>query len=135
MYVCINIYRYIYIYTCIYLNIKYIYIYMYIYIYIYIQTLKYWERILGLPNTHILHKCYLQLLNLNKSGQVNWCSIGERYQRLWDTQYTRSDPKAIANSSGILHQIYIDNLMLDIQTSGQGKKLRTHKLFKTEFLL
>ena len=108
-----------------------------------VQTLKYWERMLGLPNTHILHKCYLQLLNLDKSGQVNWCSnvktllcsIGERYQRLWDTQDTRIDPKAIANSSGILHQLYIDNLMLDIQTSGQGKKLRTYKLFKTEFRL
>ena len=55
-----------------------------------VQTLKYWERILGLPNTHILHNCYLQLLNLDKSGQVNWCSnvksllcsIGQRYQRL-----------------------------------------------------
>ena len=38
-----------------------------------VQTLKYWECILDLPNTHILHKCYLQLLSLDNSGQVNWC--------------------------------------------------------------
>ena len=108
-----------------------------------VQTLKYWERILDLPDTHILHKCYLQLLSLDNSGQVNWysnvknllCSISERYQRSWDTQDTSSDSKAIASSSRILHQLYIDNLMSDIQTSGEGKKLRTYKLFKTEFHL
>ena len=80
---------------------------------------------------------------MDKSGQVNLSanvktllsSIGERNQRLWDTQDTRSDPKAIASSSGILHQLYIDNLMLDIQTSVEGKKLRTYKLFKTELYL
>ena len=108
-----------------------------------IQTLKYWERVLHLPNTHILHKCYLQLLSLDNSGQINWCSnvknllcsIGERYQRLWDTQDTSSDSKAIASSSGMLHHLYIDNLMSDIQASGEGKKLRIYRLFKTDFRL
>ena len=108
-----------------------------------VQTLKYWERILELPNTHILHKCYLQLLSLDNSGQVNWCSnvknllcsIGERYQRLWDTQDTSSDSKAIASSSEMLHQLYVDNLMSDIQASGEGKKLRMYMLFKTDFRL
>ena len=60
---------------------------------------------------------------------VNWCSnvknllcsIGERYQRLWDTQDTSSDSKAIASSSGMLHQLYVDNLMSDIQASGESK--------------
>ena len=108
-----------------------------------VQTLKYWERILGLPNTHILHRCYLQLLSLDKSGQVNWCanvknllcSIGERYHRLWDTQDTSSDPKAIASSSGILHQLYIDNLMSDIQASGEGKNYGPTGYLKLIFVL
>ena len=54
---------------------------------------------------------------------------------MWDTQDTNSDSKAIASSSGILYQSYIENLMLDIQTSGEGKKLRTYRLFKTDFRL
>ena len=106
-----------------------------------VQTLKYWERISDLPNTDILHKCYLQLLSLDNSGQVNWClnvknllcCIGERYQRLWDTQDTTSDSKAIASSSGMLHQLYVD--MSDIKASGEGKKLQTYRLFKNDFLL
>ena len=54
---------------------------------------------------------------------------------MWDIQDTSSDSKAIASSSGILHQLYIDNLMSDIETSRESKKLRTYKLFKTDFCL
>ena len=54
---------------------------------------------------------------------------------MWDTQDTSSDSKAIASSSGMLHQLYIDSLMSGIQTSGECKKLRTYKLFKTDFPL
>ena len=35
----------------------------------------------------------------------------------------------------MLHQLYTDNLMSDIQASGEGKKLRTYRLFKTDFRL
>ena len=92
-----------------------------------------------------IHTGICRSLNLDKSGQVNWSSnvknllfsIGERFQRLWDTQDTSSDPKAIASSSEIIHQlyIYIDKLTSDIQTSRDGKTLWTYRLFKTEFCL
>ena len=54
---------------------------------------------------------------------------------MWETQDTSSDSKAIASCSGMLHQKYVDNLMSDIQASGEGKKLRTYRLFKTDFHL
>ena len=30
-----------------------------------VRSVKYWERILGLPHTHILNKCYQKLLDLD----------------------------------------------------------------------
>ena len=103
-----------------------------------VRSLKYWERILGLPHTHILYKCYQKLLDLDKPGQTNWCSnvkkilcsMGARYQRLWEIQDIKSDPKALKFVSEILHRQFIDKTMADIQTAGDGKKLRTYKLFK-----
>ena len=61
--------------------------------------------------------------------------MGDRYQRLWETQDIKSDPKALKCVSEILHRQFIDKTMADIQTAGDGKKLRTYKLFKNEFRL
>ena len=63
------------------------------------------------------------------------CSMGPRYQRLWETQDIKSDPKALKFVSEILHRQFIDKTTTDIQTAGDGKKLRTYKLFKNEFRL
>ena len=72
-----------------------------------VRSVKYWEWIRGLPHTHILYKGYQKLLVLDKPGQTNWssnvrrivCSMGTRYQRLWETQDIKSDPKALKNLS------------------------------------
>ena len=61
--------------------------------------------------------------------------MGARYQRLWETQDIKSDPKALRFVSKILHRQFTDKTMTDIQTAGDGKKLRTYKLFKNEFRL
>ena len=80
-----------------------------------------------------MYKCYQKLLDLDKPGRTNWfsnvkkivCSMGPRYQRLWETKDIESDPKALKFVSEILHRQFKDKTMTDIQTAGDGKKLRT----------
>ena len=49
--------------------------------------------------------------------------MGARYQRLWETQDIKSNPKALKFVSQILHRQFIDKAMTDIQTARDGKKL------------
>ena len=63
------------------------------------------------------------------------CSMGDSYQRLWEMQDIKRDLKALKFVSEILHRQFINKIMADIQTAGDGKKLRTYKLFKNEFCL
>ena len=83
------------------------------------------------------------MISLRQPVQTNWCSnikrivcsMGARYQRLWETQDIKSGPKALEFVFEILHRQFIDKTMADKQTAGNGKKLRTYKLFKKQLCL
>ena len=108
-----------------------------------IQALRYWERVINLQESHILNKCYLKLSALETTGQVNWCrnikclltSLGMRYAQLWNMQATCEDPKAINAVTEIINCRYRDQVMNEVFSAGEGKKLRTYKKFKSEFRL
>ena len=108
-----------------------------------VQTIKYWERISNLPNSHILKKCYLSLYNLDVADQVNWCSnvksllgsLGGTYSELWDTQRTLNNPKTIGVLTEAIYGKYKDVIMGEINEARGAKKLRTYRTFKSEFCL
>ena len=107
------------------------------------RALKYWERVVNLKDSHILHRCYMKLYCLERTGQDNWCtnirhllnSLGARYSQLWNNQELPIDHKTISNATEPIHNKYRVKIMNEISLAGEGNKLRTYKTFKSEFRL
>ena len=103
------------------------------------QTIKFWKRIIGLDNAHIVKKAYNSLLELHNLGQQNWCThvnsiLSEvDYQQPWDEQILNN--KQLANIKEKLHKDYMSQCLETINDSSRFPKLRTYKLFKREFRL
>ena len=65
-----------------------------VYVYCYIRCIKYWLKILALPNDSIVKSCYIMLQNYCNNGRTNWASevkkllyhYGFRYA--WENQET-----------------------------------------------
>ena len=108
-----------------------------------VQAIKYWKRISNLPNSHVLKKCYLSLYKLDEEDQINWCSnvkhllgsLGGTYINLWDTQRTGKSPIPIGALTEAIYGKYKTSIMGEINDAREGKKLRTYRIFKTEFRL
>ena len=45
-----------------------------VYVYCYIRCIKYWLKILALPNDSIVKSCYIMLQNYCNNGRTNWAS-------------------------------------------------------------
>ncbi len=85
----------------------------------------------------IVKKACNSTLVLRDLGQTNWCThvktvLNEaRMQQVWNEKYTDNNKFALLTE--YLCRAFMDQCMLNINNSIQSSKLRTFKLFKTEF--
>ena len=103
------------------------------------QAIKYWKRLLNMKNNHIVKKAYNSLLELHEMGQTNWCTHVKsilyevQHQQAWDVQYI--DDRTLGVIKERIYNLYMSKCMEDINDSDKYPKLRTYKLFKTQFKL
>ena len=106
-----------------------------VYVYCYLKCIKYWLKLLMLPNDSLLKSCYTMLLTHCNSGRVNWASeIKQLLYRfgfgyIWEQQF-------VTNENLFLKQFKLCVLDCDRQVwslnMSSFPKLRTLQLFKTE---
>ena len=103
------------------------------------QMIKYWKRIVTLENSHIVKKAYNSLHELSEHGQQNWCSVVKciltelGYSEAWNTQ--EMNERELFALKEKIYKGHMDKCLENINDSERNPKLRTYKLFKTEFKL
>ena len=107
-----------------------------------IRLVKYWLYILKLPSGHLLKCAYTNLLELFQAGQRNWCSVVAstlsscNLNNYWHTQTVDDEHLFLKSLKHVKYQLY-SNYITDAETTlsslGDDKKLRTYKMFTTEF--
>ena len=101
-----------------------------------VQILKYWIRLLSLPQDHILQQCYQTLLAL-PSSKSNWVryvkellsSLGNIHSQLW-VQQTDNIAKLPVPIIETLYTHYSDRFISVIINGESSNKLHTSKLLK-----
>ena len=100
-----------------------------------VQIIKYWKRLLELPEENILKQAYESLYQTCNLGQNNWCQIVKNIltvldmNHIWDLQ--NIEYRDIHNVKGNLHTNFMKLGIENISNSEKLPKLRTYKLFKT----
>ena len=103
------------------------------------RMITYWERILNLDNSHLVKQAYNSLYELSELGQENWCThvknalIKNHLEPAWEEQYLNS--KMISTLKENLHKQFMEHSLRQINDSTTNPKLRTYKLFKTQYKL
>ena len=101
------------------------------------RMIKYWERILKLDDTHLVKKAYNSLYELHELGQENWCThiknilSKNQLQLAWEEQYF--DNNMMNTFRENLHKDFIEDNLMQINDTNNNPKLRTYKLFKTQY--
>lgn len=104
-----------------------------------VQALKYWYRVMSLDNEHMVKKAYNSLYESHCLGQNNWCShikallYDHNHQSNWDNQIINIQDVNVIKEK--IYKKFMDNCLNQINNSDDNPKLRTFKLFKTEFKL
>ena len=101
-----------------------------------VQILKYWIRLLSLPQGHILQQCYQTLLAL-PSAKSNWVtyvkellsSLGNIHSQLW-VQQTDNLAKLPVPLIETIYTQYSNRFLSVINNGESSNKLRTYKLLK-----
>ena len=98
-----------------------------------IKAVKYWCRILDLPQNRPVRNAYNVLLELDGTGFTNWCSrirsvleLTGLYQA-WETQHIDNTKKFMRSLKDSIVRIFTQRWWQDIESSS---KLRTYSLVK-----
>ena len=100
------------------------------------RCLKYWFKILNMPEQRFVRKCYLMLRLLDNQGKENWVTKVRKhlYQNgfgyVWENQGVRNEAAFIREYTQRLKDQYIQNWRESCQTSS---KLSTYVMFKQIF--
>jgi hypothetical protein len=104
-----------------------------------LKILKYWVRVINLPDNHLLKQMYNSLLSLDQLGFNTWATVVKKTlklydcERMWENQnVTDSVFKTV--KTGISNE-YAEHTLSKIANSDENPKLRTYKLFKEDFKL
>lgn len=104
-----------------------------------VQALKYWKRLLKSDKKTVICNAYNSLFVSFEGGQVNWCTyikdilMEVDMNETWERQcITNIQINIIKNK---LHEQFTKKTMNDILNTDKFPKLRTYKLFKTDFRL
>ena len=101
------------------------------------NTVNYWAKLKKLPNYDILNKCLQILEKLHNKGQNNWFSkIGQIMAGANIPEWVSGEPGLIAKDVKLkLYAKEQIKILNEINDSDKHPKLRTYKLFKTNFCL
>lgn len=116
---------------------------------LYINTIKsvlsFWHRVEHMDHWQLAHKALLESRKIHKEGKVSWFSsvkyiLSQTYQRndLVDKPCSISKQTLINNVSESLkrkHNMNWHSAIFKDDPTGSGNKLRTYKLFKSNFSL
>ena len=104
-------------------------------------ALKYWSRILALPESSIVKQAYNSLFVLDQMAQENWCTKIRRLLNslnmhdLWCSQCILNEKVFLSEVKINLYDTAKSACLERIQNCDDGKKLRTYKLFKNIYCL
>ena len=104
-----------------------------------VTTLKFWQRIINMKDSHIVKKAYNSMIELHEMGQQNWCShlkniLNEvESQQAWGEQTL--DDRQLGRIKEKLYEKFMITCMDNINDLDRYPKLRTYALFKKEFRL
>ena len=99
------------------------------------QTLKYWARLIALPDNHILKNAYNCLLGLDSIGIENWTThiktiiFNLNLGSFWETQTIERRCRFINNVKQQTEDKFIDDWTEKISCQNQQAKLRTYNTF------
>ena len=97
---------------------------------------KYWQRLVALPDSHILKEAYIDNVKLDASGKRVWVSCVKNLLESVGLNYVWNDPVQSCSPQyirSLLHDQHIQRLHSDIFNDdvkhGTGNKLRTFREF------
>ena len=104
-----------------------------------IKALKFWIRLLYLPENYPVKQAYNTLKYFDTLGQKNWCTkirkilenIG--YSNLWEEQSPDDCNSSLHDMQKNLESSFKDKSMNKIQKLGGNGKLTTYRIFKNQF--
>jgi hypothetical protein len=102
-----------------------------------VQVLKYWQRLLSLPDEHVLKQCYFSLKEIKELGKRNWCTfvheitVEAGFEYVWNEK--SMDDKMLSVIKETLYKNYMQHCMSNIQDSQSYPKLRSYKNIKVHF--
>ena len=108
------------------------------YVYCYIRCIKYWLKLLNLPDGHLLRSCYNMLLKHSNAGRINWASdIRNLLYRLgfgniWEAQNVE-DVRCFLKEFSL--RVYDCNIQSWKGNMTSLLKLRTLNLFKQDLIV
>ena len=100
-----------------------------------VQTLKYWARLIALPDNHILKNAYNCLLGLGSIGIDNWTThvktltFNMNLASFWETQTIERRCRFINNVKQQTEDKFIDDWTEKISCENQQTKLKTYNTF------
>ena len=100
------------------------------------SIIKYWLRILQLPDEHVLKCAYNTFLEMYKAGQTNWCTFvvntlsSCNLLNHWHSQNVEDEYLFVRNLKETLYGNYMKESETMLGLVDDNKKLRTYKLFK-----
>ena len=104
-----------------------------------VKSLKYWSKILTLPDHSLVKKMYFILYDLNEAGYQTWCTNIEEMlcqsdlKVKWDQQHC--DNNTIKYFNDVLQQKYVNYWYESINDNILHPKLRTYCQFKKLFCM
>jgi hypothetical protein len=102
-----------------------------------LRVIKYWVRLMTLPDDHIARKMFLSLQSLDCIGFTTWVThlrkLLEKYDLLELMNNSNVPPNLYKNIKQVVLDHFEEHFSNSIQDSTKCVKLRTYKLFKSTF--
>jgi len=102
-----------------------------------LSCIKYWARLEHLDKSDILYKCLMIQKELHSARQTNWYSKVEHILSNYDIAVDdcMSCNQVISRAKLVIYTHEQEKIMTGISDSAMHPKLRTYKLFKSDFRL
>ena len=105
-----------------------------VYVYCYIRCIKYWLKILALPNDSIVKSCYLMMRNYCNNGRTNWASEVKKLLYRYGFGYAWDNQENLENDvflDEFKTRVFDNDKQVWSASMSNMPKLRTLVLFKS----
>ena len=107
---------------------------VYVGLYCYVRCIKYWLKILTLPNDSIVKSCYMMLQNYCNNGRTNWASEVKKLLYHYGFDYAWENQETFENNVFLVEiktRVFDSDKQVWSARMSSMPKLRTLGLFKT----